>query len=149
MPSTYTSIHYHIVWCTYLRKPTLTKRGRNDLYNYLYGIWRNKKCHVYRINGVENHLHLAISLHPSISLANLIKDMKLASNQMIKSKNLFDNFEGWQEGYSAFTFNYSSLGNLVNYINNQEEHHKKQDFIEEYVLLLEENGVQYDPKYLF
>ncbi|MGY6559265.1 MAG: IS200/IS605 family transposase [Nitritalea sp.] len=148
MASTYTSIHYHIIWTTYQRKPVLKKEGRKDFFNYLYGILKNKNCHVHRINGVEDHLHMAISLHPSISLANLIKDMKLASNQMIKAQDLFDGFEGWQEGYGAFTFEYSSLGYIVGYIKNQEEHHKKISFLEEYLMVLNEFGVKFDPRYL-
>ena len=103
---------------------------------------------MYRINGVEDHLHIALSLHPSVSLASLIKDIKIASNQMIKSSGLFEGFEGWQEGYAAFTHSYSSLDTLVNYIKNQEEHHKKVSFMDEYLQLLKEHGVEFDPRYL-
>ena len=146
--STHTSILYHIIWTPYKRKPIMSKDKRRDLYNYIYGILQNKNCHVYRINGVEDHLHIATSIHPSVSLAALVKDIKLASSQMIKSSDLFPGFEGSQEGYAAFTRGYSSLDNLVNYIKNQEEHHKKVGFLEEYKQLLHEHGVAYDPKYL-
>jgi putative transposase len=148
MASTYTSIHYHIIWTTYKREAVLDVSKRRDLFNYFYGILKNKKCHVHKINGVEDHLHIAISLHPSIALADLIKDMKLASSKMIKSTKLFKNFDGWQEGYGAFTFSYSALDTIVKYITNQEEHHKKESFLDEYLLLLEENGVEFDPRYL-
>ncbi len=146
--SAHTSIVYHIIWTPYKRKPILTKDSRKELFNYIYGILKNKNCHVYRINGVEDHLHIATSLHPTIALASLIKDIKLASSHMIKSTNLFKGFEGWQERYAAFTHNYSTLDNLVNYIKNQEEHHKTVSFIDEYKKLLEEHGVAYDPKFL-
>jgi putative transposase len=146
--STHTSIVYHIIWTPYKRKPIMAKGPRRELFNYIFGIMKKKDCHVYRINGVEDHLHIAASLHPSVSLASLIKDIKLASNQMIKSNNLFEGFEGWQEGYAAFTHNYSTLDTLVNYIKNQEEHHKKESFMEEYLKLLNENGVKFDPRYL-
>jgi putative transposase len=146
--STYTSIVYHIIWTPCKRKAIMTKGSRRELFNYFFGILKNKGCHVYRINGVEDHLHIATSLHPSVTLATLIKDMKLASSQMIKSNNLFPGFEGWQEGYAAFTHNYSSLDTLVNYIKNQEEHHKKESFMEEYLKLLNEHGVAFDPRYL-
>jgi len=126
----------------------MLKDPRKELYNYIFGILQNKNCHVYRINGVEDHLHIATSLHPSVSLAALVKDIKLASSQMIKSNNLFPGFEGWQEGYAAFTRSYSSLDNFVNYIKNQEEHHKKVSFLDEYKQLLEDHGVVFDPKYL-
>ncbi len=146
--STHTSIVYHIIWTPFKRKPVLTKDSRRELFNYIFGILKNKNCHTYRINGVEDHLHIALSLHPSVSLSALIKDIKLASSQMIKSTKLFKGFDGWQEGYAAFTHSYSSLDNLVNYIKNQEEHHKKMSFLEEYVELLEEHGVSFDPKFL-
>jgi putative transposase len=146
--STYTSIVYHIIWTPYKRKPIMAKAKRRDLFNYIYGILKNKNCHVYRINGVEDHLHIATSVHPSISLASLIKDIKLASGQMIQTTRLFKDFEGWQNGYSAFTHNYSSLDNLVNYIKNQEEHHKKVSFLEEYIQLLQEHGIEFDPRFL-
>jgi REP element-mobilizing transposase RayT len=146
--STHTSIIYHVIWTPFKRNPIMKKDARRELYNYIFGILKNKNCHVYRINGVEDHLHLAFSLHPSVSLASLIKDIKLASNQMIKSSGLFEGFEGWQEGYAAFTHSYSSLDTLVNYIKNQEEHHKKVSFKEEYLQLLKEHGVEFDPRHL-
>jgi putative transposase len=146
--STHTSIIYHVIWTPFERNPIMKKDARRELYNYIFGILKNKNCHVYRINGVEDHLHLAFSLHPSVSLASLIKDIKLASNQMIKSSGLFEGFEGWQEGYAAFTHSYSSLDTLVNYIKNQEEHHKKVSFKEEYLQLLKEHGVEFDPRHL-
>ena len=90
--STYTSIVYHIIWTPYKRKPIISKDKRRELFNYIYGILKNHNCHVYRINGVEDHLHIATSLHPSVSLAYLVKDIKLASGQMIKSKKLFEGF---------------------------------------------------------
>ena len=146
--STYTSIVYHIIWTPYKRKPIISKDKRRELFNYIYGILKNHNCHVYRINGVEDHLHIATSLHPSVSLASLVKDIKLASGQMIKSKKLFEGFEGWQEGYAAFTHNYSTLETLVNYIKNQEEHHKKVSFMEEYLQLLKEHEIEFNPQYL-
>lgn len=146
--STYSSIVYHIIWTPFKRKPIMVKEKRRDLFNYIYGILKNKYCHAYRINGVEDHLHIATSIHPSISLASLVKDIKLASGQMIQSTKIFEGFEGWQEGYAAFTHNYSSLDTLVNYIKNQEEHHKKVSFMEEYLQILKEYGVEFDPRYL-
>lgn len=143
----HTSILYHIIWTTRGRKPVMKKEGRRDLFNYIFGILKNKNCHVYRINGLDDHLHIAIALHPSVSLSSLIKDLKIACGMMIKSKKIYEGFEGWQDGYAAFTHGYSSLDTLVNYIKNQEEHHKKVSFLEEYIRLLKENNIPFDPKY--
>ena len=98
---TYTQIIYQIVFSTKYRDPVMIKKNRDKLYGYISGIIRNKKCVVYKINGVEDHLHILTDLHPSIALADLIKDIKIASSKYIKEKNLFPGFIGWQNGYGA------------------------------------------------
>ena len=102
--STYTQILYHIVYSTWNREKTLEERSLKELYKYIFGILDNKKCHLYRIGGISDHLHIVTHVHPAISLAALIKDIKLASTEYIKNKNLFANFSGWQNGYGAFTY---------------------------------------------
>ena len=97
--STYTQILYQIVFCTKNREHTLTEAGREDLYKYIWGILKNKNCHLYRIGGVSDHLHIATHLHPSVSLASLIKDIKVASADTIKKQDIFPSFNGWQNGY--------------------------------------------------
>lgn len=146
--STYTQLLYHIVFSTHERRPTLLEKSRPELFAFIYGLLKNKKCHLYRINGMEDHLHIFTHIHPTIAVSSLIKDIKLASTDMIKRNRLFDCFDGWQKGYGAFTVNYSSKDNLIEYIKNQQIHHKKLDFLEEYQKFLEDNGVQFDPKYL-
>ena len=91
--STYTQILYQIVFSTKYREHTLSNENRNELFSIL----KNKKCHLYQIGGVEDHLHIVTHLHPSVALSNLIKDIKLASTEHIKVKNLFPQFNGWQE----------------------------------------------------
>lgn len=146
--STYTQILYQIVFSTKKRERTLTEENRSELFKYIWGILKNKKCHLYRINGVEDHLHIATHLHPSVALASLVKDIKLASSDFIKQNRLFPNFNGWQDGYSAFTYAISAKDNLIEYIKNQEEHHKTKTFQEELVELLHEHGVEFDERYL-
>lgn len=146
--STYTQILYQIVWSTKNRIPTLTKQNRRQLFQYIWGILDNKRCHLYRINGVEDHLHIVIHLHPSVALASLVKDIKLAATSHIKEENLFKNFGGWQNGYSAFTYSIDAKENLIEYVKRQEEHHRKKTFEEELRELLEEHKIPYDEKYL-
>ena len=146
--STYTQILYQIVYSTKYRKPTLVKENRAELFKYIWGILKNKKCHLYRINGVEDHLHIVTHIHPSIALADLVRDIKLASSNHIKEEALFPDFGGWQDGYSAFTYAFSSKNNLIEYVKNQEEHHRTTTFKEELITLLEEHGVEFDEKYL-
>ena len=146
--STYTQIIYQIVFGTKDHEHALSNPGRQELFKYISGILNNKKCHLYRINGVEDHLHILTHLHPSISLSSLIKDIKLASSEHIKKNKLLANFIGWQDGYGAFTYSIKEKDRLIEYVKNQEEHHKKKTFREEYVELLNEHGVEFDEKYL-
>ncbi|HMG93167.1 MAG TPA: transposase, partial [Chryseolinea sp.] len=95
------------------------------------------------------HIHIVCQLHPSVGLAWLVKDIKLATSAFIKEKKLFKNFMGWQVGYGAFTYSITAKGKLIEYVNNQEEHHKRITYREEYIGLLNEHGVVYDEKYLF
>lgn len=146
--STYTQILYQIVFSTKNREPALVSTDRNDLFKYISGILENKKCHLYQINGVEDHLHILTHLHPSVALSSLVKDIKLASTKFIKEKGLFPAFNGWQDGYGAFTYSIDRKDILINYIKNQEDHHRLRTFREEYIELLKEHGVEYDEKYL-
>ncbi len=147
--STYTQILYQIVFSTKNRERTLTKDRRDELFRYIWGLMKNQRCHLYRINGVEDHLHLITHIHPSVSLANLVKDIKLSSSQHIIKNGLFKNFDGWQEGYGAFTYSIKEKDRLIEYVKNQEEHHKIITFKEEFIQLLEEHGIEFDEKYLF
>lgn len=126
----------------------MLKPNRDQLYKYIWGILQNKRCHLYRINGVEDHLHIITHLHPSVALAGLIKDIKIASSLFIKEQSLFPDFVSWQEGYGAFTYSIKERERLINYVKNQEEHHKKSSFKEEFIALLNEHGVTFDEKYL-
>ena len=146
--STYTQILYQIVFSTRNREHTLTKSNREELYKYICGVLKNKNCHLYRIGGIENHIHIATHIHPSISLASLVKDIKLASSDHIKSLNLFPDFNGWQNGYGGFTYSFKDKDQLIEYVKNQEEHHKKETFRDELMELLKEHGIEFDEKYL-
>jgi REP element-mobilizing transposase RayT len=145
--STYTQILYQIVFSTKNRKPVLLKENREKLYKDIWGILKNKNCHLYRINGVEDHLHVITHLHPSISLSNLVKDIKLGCSSYMKENQLFPDFDGWQEGYAAFTYTINEKEGLIRYVQNQEEHHKKMTFKEELVVLLKEHNVEFDERY--
>ena len=146
--STYTQILYQIVFSTKNREKTMIEPGQEKLYRFIWGILNNKKCHLYRINGVEDHLHIITHIHPMVALSQLVKDIKLATSHFIKSENIFPNFSGWQVGYGAFTYSINAKDNLIEYVKNQKEHHKKVTFRDEYIRLLKEHGIDYDEKYL-
>lgn len=146
--STYTNLNYHIVFATKNRKRCLIKSNRERLYKYIWGILKNKKCRLFRINGVEDHLHILASLHPTCSISDLLRDIKTNSNSFIKENNLFPGFDAWQEGYAALTHNSGEVSRLIDYIKNQEEHHKHISSIEELKNLLKEQGIEFDERYL-
>lgn len=146
--STYTQIIYQIVFGTKNREHVLSKNKRDDLYKYISRVLENKKCHLYRIGGVEDHIHILTHLHPTISLSDLVKDIKLSSTDFIKSNKLFPKFNGWQEGYGAFTYSIKQKDVLIEYVMNQEEHHKKISFKDEYKAFLKEHDIEFDEKYL-
>jgi len=146
--STYTQIIYHIIFGTKYHQQILHKANRQKLFQYITGILQNKNCHLYQINGIENHIHILFHLHPTIALSDIVKDIKLASSKFIKENNLFTDFIGWQNGYGAFTYSISAKQTLIAYIQNQEEHHKVRNFKEEFIQLLKDNGIDFDEKYL-
>jgi len=146
--STYTQILYQIVFSTKNREKTLLESEREEIYKYIWGILKNKKCHLYRIGGTEDHIHIVTHIHPMIAVSDLIKDIKLATSNYIKSENIFLGFNGWQEGYGAFTYAITAKDNLIEYVKNQKEHHNKVSFRDEYISLLQEHGIEFDKKYL-
>lgn len=147
--STFRQIYYQIVFSTKHRKPVLLEEHEEQLYKYIWGIVKNKNCRLYRINGMPDHIHLFIDLHPSVSLSNFVKDIKIASNGWIKQSGLFPDFEDWQSGYGAFTYSEKDKNEVINYIKNQKEHHKHESFEDEYKNLLRANGIEFDEKYLW
>lgn len=100
---TYRQIFYHIVFGTKYRKLTINEKNETQLYKYIWGVLNNKKCKLYRINGMPDHIHIFCDLHPNINLSNLVKDIKVATNLWMKESGLFPTFAEWQEGYGAFT----------------------------------------------
>ncbi len=146
--STYTQILYQIVFTTKDRTCVLKKENHKKLFNYIWGILSNRNCHLYQINAVEDHIHIATSIHPSSALADIVKDVKTASSTWIKETQLFPGFMGWQIGYGGFTYSNKDKNTLVNYIKNQEEHHKTITFKEEYIKLLNDFDIEFDEKYL-
>ena len=145
---TYTAISYHIVFATKDRIPALSPERREDLFRYITGIIKNRRGHLYRINGVEDHLHILTSVHPTVPLADFVKDIKTGSAHWIKEDSVFKNFSHWQEGYGAFTCSQREIPSVIEYIKGQEQHHRKIKFEDEYRQLLREAGVEFEEKYL-
>ena len=100
------------------------------------------------MGGTVDHIHILTSIHSTVCLANLIRDMKTGSGYWIKQENIFPQFPGWQNEYGAFTKSYSQRDSVIAYIRNQEEHHKTESFMDEFKRLLKEEGIAFDERYL-
>jgi REP element-mobilizing transposase RayT len=136
------------VFSTKDRKPYFNEGDNERLNAYFGGMIRNMKAKLHIVNSTADHIHLAAGLHPDTSLSSFVRIIKTNS-----SKWLHDTFEAmqtfqWQEGYSAFSVSYSGIDKVIQYIANQQEHHKKLSFEEELVLLLQKHNIEYDPRYV-
>ena len=147
--NSYRQILYHIVFCTHDRANTLPSESHEDLYKYICGIIRKRNSILYRINGTENHIHILSDIHPTVSLADFIKEIKTVSNFWMKSAGNFPDFHSWSAGYAALTYANRDKEMIVNYIKKQKEHHKKVTFEDEYRALLTEHGIIWDERYIF
>lgn len=146
---TYSQLLYQIIFHTRRNEKTLLKGHRDDMYAYMASIINNQRSFTYKIGGTNNHVHIITRIHPTIAISNLVKDIKLGTSKMIKSKRIFPKFDGWQQGYSVFSYSQKELDVLVEYVRNQEEHHRKESSREEYKRLLDKHKINFDERYLF
>lgn len=144
----YVQIYYHIVFSTKNRELTLCEKHQNKLYNYLWGILKNKHCHLYRIGGIDDHIHMLLSLHPTLALSDLIRDLKTSSNRWIKEQGLFPHFDGWQNEYGAFTKSHKDRDKIIDYIKEQKSHHVRESSTDEFKRLLKQDHIDFKEKYV-
>jgi REP element-mobilizing transposase RayT len=149
MANTYTQIHIHFIFAVKFRQGLIQKEWKDRLYQYIIAIVKNNGHKMLIINGMPDHVHLLIGLRPEQSISDLMKEVKSNSSKWINEQNFIKGKFAWQEGYGAFTYSKSQLPRLISYIENQEEHHRKKTFQEEYLRILEEQKVEYNPQYLF
>lgn len=139
-----TSAIYHIVINTIYRKKTIDEKNKKELYKYIYGIIQNNSSTLLRINGIGNHIHILLDLHPSISLATLVQKIKQSSSRWLRENPNFPLFEGWGKEYFAFSYHQSQIPTVKQYIINQEEHHRFHPFEEELQNFCKENGIEWN-----
>ena len=151
MANTYTQLYIQIVFAVQERQSLIPTRHKDELYKYMTGIIQNpKRAHkLLAINGMPDHVHLFIGLNPAQALSDLIRDVKASSSAFIKEKKWLAGKFSWQEGFGAFSYSRSHIDRVVRYIHNQEEHHRKKTFKEEYLDMLEVFNIQYDKRFLF
>jgi REP element-mobilizing transposase RayT len=146
---TFSQIYIQVVFAVKGRYSLITPEWEEHLYKYITGIVQNKGQKMLAINGVTNHIHFLIGMRPSCRLSDLVREVKKSSNNFIKEKG-FTNYKfEWQEGYGAFSYSHSALNNVIKYIMNQKEHHRKRTFREEYIDFLQKFEIDYKNEYLF
>ena len=149
MSNTYTQLHVQIVFAVKYRKNLVSKSWKEELYKYMSGIIEHKQHKLLCINGVEDHIHILIGLRPHQALSDLVRDIKSNSTKFINENKWVKGKFSWQEGFGAFSYSKSHISNVINYILNQEEHHKTKTFKVEYLDFLEKFEIEYNEKYLF
>lgn len=132
---------YHIVFATKNREQLIRPEIERRVYGLLYTIMTNKKAHVLRIGGMMDHVHIFVNIPPDISVSEFIKELKRESSIVMKSEKIIPNWNGWQNGYAAFSYSRYDIDKIVTYITNQKEHHRTVSFIDEYKAWLIENGI--------
>jgi REP element-mobilizing transposase RayT len=143
----YTKLLYHAVFCTKSRKNAIPEQHEKELYAYIMGIINNKKSKLYRIGGMENHIHLLFDMHPTFALSDFMREIKEYSSKWLGQNHNFPDFEGWAVSFAAFTYNLNDKQTIINYIMNQKEHHKTIRFEDEYRQFLTDNGIEINEKY--
>ncbi|HLP52412.1 MAG TPA: IS200/IS605 family transposase [Chitinophagales bacterium] len=149
MPNTYTQIHLQFVFAVKYREACINAEWEDELYKYITGIVQNHDHKLLAINGMPDHIHLLIGMRPTQSVSNLLQDIKGDSSKWIKSNKLTKHKFEWQEGYGAFSYGASQVDNVIDYIKQQKEHHRKRTFIQEYVEFLKLFKIEYDEQYIF
>jgi REP element-mobilizing transposase RayT len=148
MPSTHLSLHYHIIFSTKNRQPSVAESWRERLHSFLGGAVRNLGGVPESVGGISDHVHLLVGLRATHTLAEVLRDIKSASSHWVHEAIGARGF-AWQDGYGAFTVSASQVGRVKDYIAQQERHHGKKTFQEEYVEFLKQSGVEYDERYLW
>ncbi len=149
MSGTYSQIYIQYVFAVKGKQNLLQKPWREDVFKYISGIIKAKGQKSIIVNGVENHVHVFVGLKPSMNISDLVRDIKNNSSKFINEQKYLPVKFSWQEGYGVFSYSHSHIDNVYKYIANQEEHHKKKSFKEEYLDFLEKFQVEYNEKYLF
>ena len=149
MPNTFSQIYSQVVFAVLGRQNMVQSSFEEKLYKYIAGIVTGKGQKSLAVNGMPDHIHILIGLKPAMCIADLVRDIKNNSANFINKNNWLRNKFSWQEGYGAFSYSESNYGNVINYIKNQKEHHKKQTFRQEYISFLKKFNVPFDEKYLF
>jgi REP element-mobilizing transposase RayT len=149
MANTYSRIYLHLIFSPLGRENVIPQKHKEELHKYTTGIIQKRQHKLLAINFMPDHVHIFVGYQPSQPLPDLLRDIKANSSKFINEKRWMPGNFQWQEGYGSFSYAHSQIDKVINYINSQEEHHKKTSFKEEYLKILQDFDIEFDPKYLF
>jgi len=149
MANTFSQIYIQIVFAVSNRQSLIESEFKEELYKYMTGIIRNQGHKLISINGMPDHVHILIGLRPAMALAELVREIKADSTNFINRRKLVHGRFSWHEGYGAFSYGHSQLDTIIRYIQNQEKHHQRRSFKDEYLTLLRKFDIGFEDKYLF
>jgi REP element-mobilizing transposase RayT len=149
MPGTYSQLYIQIVFAVKGRQNLIEKEWRDELHKYISGIITGKGQKSIIVNGVADHIHCFVGLKPAMAISDLVRDIKNNSSKYVNENGWVKGKFRWQEGFGSFSYSHSHIDNVYRYILNQEEHHKKKTFKQEYLEFLEKFRIEFNEKYLF
>lgn len=149
MAGTFSQIYIQVVFTVKGWENLIGKEWKDELHKYIAGIIKGKEQKPIIVNGMPDHTHAFVGLRPAMAISDLVRDIKNNSSNFINEKRLVKGRFSWQEGYGAFSYSHSHIQNVYDYILNQEEHHRKKTFKEEYIEFLKRFEIEYNEKYLF
>lgn len=149
MPQSFGSLYFHLVFSTKNRVPSISDDIQPRLFEYLGGILRNQRGRLVAAGGIEDHVHLLVSLSRQASISDTLRDLKSNSSGWIHETFSNRRSFAWQTGYGAFSVSFSALDSVRAYLANQKEHHKRQTFQEEFIAMLKLHELEYDERYVW
>jgi len=149
MANTFSQIYLQFVFAVKNRQALIENEHKEELHKYITGLVQNRKAKMLAVNCMPDHIHLFVGYKPNVLISDFIKEIKVESNEFINEKKWINGRFCWQEGYGVFSYSQSHIGNVIKYIKNQEVHHQKRNFRQEYHELLDKFQIPFEEKYLF
>jgi REP element-mobilizing transposase RayT len=149
MPNTFSQIYLQFVFAVKGRQSLIPKQHKEELHKYITALVQARKAKMLAVHCMPDHIHLFVGFKPSVLISDFVKEIKVESNEFIKAKKWINSPFSWQEGYGVFSYGHSQIDAVCKYVLNQEEHHRKKAFKEEYLEFLQKFEIPFEEKYLF
>ena len=149
MSNTFSQIYLQFVFAVKGRQSLIAKENKEELHKYITGLVQNRKAKMLAVHCMPDHMHLFVGFKPSVLISDFVKEIKVETNEFINEKKWVNGRFNWQEGHGVFSYSHSHIERVVNYVLNQETHHQKKTFRQEYHELLEKFEIPYEERYLF